>query len=184
MTNNAFDMVRKIRHLPGLNLTAVIEPQHITKRIKNAAQKMLRSGIVTGGYSSKSRMLAEQLLSDENREVPVFVTRWGVGIRDMALVKPEVREPIMELIDAARVVEHASSGRSNPQYINERYDSMRNQFKAAKIGRLSFSLYQPDISQQIAELVASCRTPLMVEIHNELANRLDSTEPIEVNFYA
>jgi hypothetical protein len=184
MTSNAFDMVRKIRHLPGLKLTATIEPQHITKRIKNAAQKMLRTGIVTGGYTAKSRMLAEQLLDDANREVPVYVAKWGVSIQDMALLTKEVREPIMELIDAARMVEHANGTEQSAPYINERYDLMRKQVKNTKIGRLSFSLYNPAIQQQVAELVASCRTPLMVEIHNELANKLDSTEPIEVNFYA
>ena len=46
--SNAFDMVRKIRHLPGINLKATIEPQHISKRVKNAAQKMLRSGVLVG----------------------------------------------------------------------------------------------------------------------------------------
>ena len=182
MSNNAFDMVRKIRHLPGLKLTAIIDPTHITKRLKNATQKMLRSGIVTGGYTSKARMLAEQLLKDENREAPVFITKWGVFIPDAAILTPDVRGPIAELIDAARMIELASEPRSNPTYINDRYDHMKKQFKSTKIGRLSFALYQPAIQQQIGELVASCRTPLMVQIHNELADKLDGTEPFAINF--
>jgi hypothetical protein len=182
MSDNAFDMVRKIRHLPGLKLTATIDPTHITKRLKNATQKMLRTGIVTGGYTSKARMLAEQLLKDENREAPVFATKWGVFIPDMALVATEVRGPIAELIDAARMIEHASDSRKNPTHINDRYDNMKKQFKSTKIGRLSFALYQPAIQQQICELVASCRTPLMVQIHNELADKLDGTEPFAINF--
>jgi hypothetical protein len=182
MSNNAFDMVRKIRHLPGIKLTAVIEPQLISKRVKNAAQKMLRTGIVTGMYSSKSRMLAEQLLNDAHREAPVFVTKYGVFIQDMALVSPDVRGPIAELIDAARMLEHASTENTNPKYVNERYDQMSKNFKRTKIGRLSLNMYQPVLQQQIAELVASCRTPLMVEIHNELADKLDSTEPFAINF--
>jgi hypothetical protein len=40
MSDNAFDMVRKIRHLPGLQLTATLNPQLVSKRLKNAAQKM------------------------------------------------------------------------------------------------------------------------------------------------
>ena len=63
MSENAFDMVRKIRHLPGLQLTATLDPTQITKRLKNAAQKMLRTGILNGGYTSKARMLATQLLN-------------------------------------------------------------------------------------------------------------------------
>lgn len=182
MTDNAFDMVRKIRHLPGLKFTATLDPQLVSKRVKNATQKMLRTGVVTGGCTSKSRMLAEQLLKDANREVPVYVTTWGVFIQDMALVTTEVRGAIAELIEAARMVEHASDAKFNPKYINERYDNMRKHFKASKIGRVSLNMYQPVLHQQVAELVASCRTPLMVEIHNELADKLDSTEPFAINF--
>jgi hypothetical protein len=182
MADNAFDMVRKIRHLPGLQLTATLDPTQITKRLKNATQKMLRAGIVTGGYTSKARMLAEQLLKDENRDAPVFVTKWSVFIPDMALVTKEVREPIAELIDAARMIELANDSRGNSEYINERYTQMKRQFKTTKIGRFSFNTYQPAIQQQIAETVASCRTPLMVQIHNELAAKLDSTEPFAINF--
>ena len=182
MTDNAFDMVRKIRHLPGLRLTATLDPQLVSKRLKNATQKMLRIGVVTGGYTSKSRMLAEQLLKNADREVPVFVTKWGVSIQDMALVTKEVRGPIAELIDAARMVEHASSETKNPKYINERYDNMRKNFKLTHVGRLSLNFYNPVLQQQVGELVASCRTPLMVEIHNELADKLDGTEPFAINF--
>jgi hypothetical protein len=183
MTSNAFDMVRKIRHLPGLKLTATIEPQHISKRVKNAAQKMLRSGVLSNGYTSKSRMLAEQLLNDEGRKAPAQVTRWGMGIQDAALLTKEVRAQIAELIDAARMIEHATSTHSgNDKYINERYDQMHRALKATKVGQLMFNMYQPAIHQQIGELVASCRTPLMVEIHNELAAKLDGTEPFTINF--
>jgi len=182
MSENAFDMVRKIRHLPGLKLTATLDPTQVTKRLKNAAQKMLRSGVVTGGYTSKSRMLVEQLLKDADRSAPVYVTKWGVFITDTALLSNDVRGPIAELIDAARMIELASEPRSNPKYINERYDSMKKNFKTTKVGRFSFNTYQPAIQQQIGELVASCRTPLMVQIHNELADKLDGTEPFAVNF--
>jgi len=181
MSDNAFDMVRKIRHLPGLQLSATLNPQLVSKRIKNATQKMLRTGIVTGGYTSKSRMLAEQLLKDENREVPVYVTKWGVFISDVALVTDEVRGPIAELVEAARMVEHAADPRKTPKYINERYDLMLRSLKKDRIGTLSLNMYQPVLHQQVAELVASCRTPLMVQIHNELADKLDSTEPFAIN---
>ena len=52
MSDNAFDLVRKVRHLPGLQLTATIDPTQITKRVKTAAQQMLRSGVLSAGYRS------------------------------------------------------------------------------------------------------------------------------------
>jgi hypothetical protein len=182
MSNNAFDMVRKIRHLPGLQLKATLDPTKITKRVKNAAQKMLRVGVVTGGYTSKARMLAEQLLNDAHRKAPVSATKWGVFIQDMALLTDEARASISELVDAARVIELTSEPRSNPEYINERYNRTQKQIKDMKFGHLSFNTYQLELNMQIAEVVAARRTPLMLEIHNELADKLDSTEPFHINF--
>lgn len=182
MSDNAFDLVRKVRHLPGLKLTATIDPTQITKRVKNAAQKMLRSGILTSGYRSKARMLAEQLLSDAGRAAPVVAVTWGAFITDAALLTPEARRQIEGLVGAAKLIDHASDPRGNAKHINERYAHMVKNLKTTKTGRLSFNTYQLEINMQIAEVVAACRTPLMVEIHNELADKLDSTEPFHINF--
>jgi hypothetical protein len=182
MSDNAFDTVRKIRHLPGLKLAATIDPTQISKRVKTAAQKMLRTGILTAGYRSKSRLLAEQLLNDAGRVAPVSANSWGVFISDAAILTKEAREQIVELVNAARLLEHASTTSGNSEYINERYDEMAKQVERTKIGKLHMHMYQPVIHQQIAEIVSACCTPLMVEIHNELANKLDTTEPFHINF--
>jgi hypothetical protein len=180
MSNNAFDMVRKVRHLPGLQLTATIDPTQITKRVKTAAQQMLRSGVLSAGYRSKSRMLAEQLLSDVGREAPASWMPWAAYITDVALLTSEARDQIAELVEATRMIEFADS--EHTTHINERYSRMLKELRTARFGRLHLSTYQREINKQIAEVVASCRTPLMVEIHNELADKLDSTEPFAINF--
>lgn len=182
MSDNAFDMVRKIRHLPGLKLTATLDPTQVSKRVKTSAQKMLRSGVLTSGYRSKSRMLAEQLLSDAGRVAPVSAVTWVAFIADAGLLTNEARKQIKELIDAARLIDHASSNNGSNKFVNERYDRMLKDLKTTRIGRLSLNTYQLEINMQIAEVAASCRTPLMVEIHNELADKLDSTEPFHINF--
>ena len=181
MSDNAFDMVRKIRHLPGLKLTATLDPTQVSKRVKTSAQKMLRSGVLTSGYRSKSRMLAEQLLSDAGRVAPASAVTWGAYVPDAAMLTNDAREQIEGLVNAAKLVEHASSSPNN-KHINERYDQMIKAIKTTRIGRLSFHTYQLELNMQIAEVVASCRTPLMLEIHNELADKLDSTEPFHINF--
>lgn len=183
MTNNAFDMVRKIRHLPGLKLTAIIEPQHITKRVKNAAQRMLRTGVLQGGYASKSRMLAEQLLSGTGLQASATNTKWGVRIFDVSCLTKTDREQIVEFINVARMIELASEPRNNSTYVHDRYTRLVNQFKRQVVGQFAFNIYQPALQAQITERVASCRTPEQVAAHEGLAAKLDSTEPIEVNFY-
>jgi hypothetical protein len=184
MSNNAFDMVRKIRHLPGLQLTATLNPAHVTKRTKNAAQRMLRTGILQGGYASKARMLAEQLLSTAGLQVSAANTKWGVRLFDLGQLTKADREQIVEFINAARMIELASEPRSNPTYIHDRYTSLVNQFKRHGGGQFAFTIYQPALQAQITELVAACRTPEQVKAHEALADKLDGTEPIAVNFYA
>jgi hypothetical protein len=180
--SNAFDMVRKIRHLSGLNLTATIEPQHIPKRVKTAAQKMLRSGVLIGGYTSKSRVLAEQMLDTHKQRAVGCATTWGAFVYDMAMLADEGRAQLRELINAARLVEHANS-QNNPQYINNRYDLMLDEVDATTTGRATFHAYNKVINQQVLGVVSACRTPEQVKAHEALADRLDNPEPIIINIY-
>jgi len=182
MSDNAFDMVRKIRHLPGLQLSATLNPQLVSKRLKNAAQKMLRTGILQGGYASKSRMLAEQLLRDVGMQASATNTKWGVRIFDLGQLTKDDRAQIVEILNAARMIELASEPRSNPTYIHDRYTSLVNQFKRQLTGQFAFSLYQPALQVQITELVAARRTPEQVKAHEALAAKLDGTDLISINF--
>jgi hypothetical protein len=182
MSENAFDMVRKIRHLPGLQLTATLDPTQITKRLKNAAQKMLRSGVLTGGYASKARMLANQLLSDAGMQAPASNTRWGVRIFDVGPLTKADRKQIVEFINAARMIELAEVESQQGSYIHDRYASLVNQFNRQASGHFAFNIYQPALQEQITELVAARRTPEQVKAHEALADKLDSTDRIAINF--
>lgn len=181
MSENAFDMVRKIRHLPGLKLTAVIEPQRITKRVKNATQKMLRTGVLANGYASQSRLLAEQLLSAAGLQASATNTKWGVRIFDLGQLTKDDRAQIVEFINAARMIELATESASQ-RYIHDRYTSLVNQFKRQTSGHFAFNIYQPALQAQITELVAARRTPEQVKAHEALAAKLDGTDLISINF--
>lgn len=181
MTANAFDMVRKIRHLSGLQLTAIIDPSQISKRIKNAAQKMLRTGVLVGGYTSKGRMLAEQMMQTFNQPAIGSATQWGSFIGEMAMVPKDKREQLVELINASRLIEHANS--PNTSYINARYDRIVGEAKTCKTGHVSFNLHNKEMNQQIMEFVSSLRKPEQVAAHAALADRLDDPKPFAINMY-
>jgi len=182
MTANAFDMVRKVRHLPGLQLKATVDPTQISKRVKTAAQKMLRTGVLVGGYTSKSRMLAEQLQDTFGQPLVGSATNWGAFIRDMSMVPKAGRDQLVELINASRLIEHANS-RPNNSYINDRYDRMVNTAKNTRIGKVSFNAFNKDMNIQIMEFVGSLRTPEQVAAHAALADRLDDPKPFAINMY-
>jgi hypothetical protein len=183
MSENAFDMVRKIRHLPGLKLTATLDPTRVSKRVKTAAQKMLRTGVLTTGYASQSRMLAHQLLKDAHVEAVASNTKWGVRILAVPQLTKDDRAQIAEFINAARMIELADMA-SNKQasYIHDRYTSILAQFEVHKGVHFSFNLYQPTLQSQIVDLISARRTPEQVKAHEALADKLDSTEPFHINF--
>lgn len=183
MSSDAFDMVRKIRHLPGLNLTATLDPTQVLKRVKTVAQQMLRSGVLHSGYRSKSRMLAEQLLTDAKCPTLPDWHSWGVTIPDTGLLTDDARNQIVQLLNTAKLIEHATSANEvHARDINARYDAKVRDLELAKGGRLGLYMHHNEINKQIAEVAASCRTPIMAKRHNELADKLDSTKPFPVNF--
>ena len=184
MNNNAFDMVRKIRHLPGLKLTAVIEPQYITKRVKTVAQKMLRTGILSTGYRSQSRLLAEQLLDDAGLAPAASANSWAVRISSVTQLTKDARARIVELVEASRTLELANGSAQSAPYTKDRYDTMLREFKQHKVGAYAFRLHNVSLHAQVGEVVSACRTPEQVKAHEALAAKLDSTEPIVINFYA
>jgi len=182
MPANAFDMVRKIRHLPGLQLTASVNPSHITKRVKNAAQRMLRTGLLVGGYTSQSRILAEQMFDSFNQKAIGSATNWGAHVKDMSVLDKAGREQLIELLNASRLVEHANKT-PNDRYINDRYDHMIREVNTFTTGPLMFRAFNKAVNQQIMEFVSSYRTPEQAAAHEALANRLDDPTPFVINIY-
>lgn len=179
--SNAFDMVRKIRHLPGINLKATIEPQQISKRMKNAAQKMIRSGVLVGGHTSQARVLAEQMFDTYQQNPIGAATTWSAVAYDMALLTKAGREHLLELVEAARLIAHAN-GKGN--HINDRFDEVVARLSLAKRGRFVFYAgNDKNFHAQMLEVIAACRTPEHVKAHEALAARLDNPEPITINIY-
>jgi hypothetical protein len=69
------DTARKLR-VPGVHeLVAFIDPTKISNRTKLAAQRMIRSGVLTHGYSSKTRALAQALLTNYLTDPTVPIRR-------------------------------------------------------------------------------------------------------------
>jgi hypothetical protein len=64
-----FEEARKL-HLPGIVVRAHIDPSRISPRIKSMAQKMLRAGVLTGGWQSQAKRLAVAVIEATDPTVP------------------------------------------------------------------------------------------------------------------
>lgn len=178
---NTFDTARKINHMPGIKLEASIEPTRISTRVKKSAQKMIRSGILNGGYRSTARMLATQLSDDAKIAPSASANKWGATIYNATLT-PDTKTEISTLLEAARMIELSTDSEHNKKYTNDRYERARKSLHHST-ATIRMTCYVPAITQQIAEVAAASRTAEQVAACNALADRLDDVAPIKINFY-
>jgi len=178
---NSYDIARKIVHMPGIQMEAWINPTLISPRIKNSVQRMIRTGILTGGYRSTARMLASQLLKDACIGVTASANKWGVTLFNAQLT-PDTKGDIIELLEAARVLELMTVPKSNHDYVSARYKrAMALEIRPDQT--IHMSCYVLAISKQIAERVSAERSQLHVETANRLADQLDDVAPIQANIF-
>lgn len=178
---NSYDYGRKITQMPGFRVEAWIDPTQISPRIKKSAQKMIRTGIMNGGYRSAARMLADQLMKDARIGVSACANKWGVTIFN-AVLTHDTKADIINLLEAGRMIEIADKPESNHAYIDSRYRrAMSMDMRPDRA--ISLSCYVVPINQQIAEVAAASRTPFMIAEANKLADQLDDVAPIKANIH-
>ena len=178
---NGYDYARKIIYMPGMQVEAWINPVSISPRIKKAVQKMVRTGILNGGYRSTSRMLAAQLLNDSEVGISASANKWGVTVFN-AILTHDTKAEIINLLEAARMIELADKPASNHHHINSRYQRVMG-LELRGDRAMSLSCYVVPINQQIAEVAAASRLPSQIKAANALADQLDDVAPIKVNIH-
>lgn len=178
---NGYDYGRKIIYMPGFKVEAWIDPTHISPRVKKAAQRMIRTGILNSGYRSAARMLAQQLLTDAGIKSTASANKWGVTIYNATLTQ-DTKADIINLLEAGRMIEIAEKPESNHEYIDTRYRSaMRLEMRHGQ--SITMSCYVLPIAQQIAEIAAASRSQAHKDAANRLADQLDDVAPIKANIH-
>jgi hypothetical protein len=145
------------------------------------AQRMIRSGVLVGGYRSTARMLAKQLMGDAKIDMSASCNKWGVTIHNATLTQ-DTKAEIITLLGAARTIEFLDKPASNHDYINSRYKRAMD-FSRRIDGAISIACFVVPICQQIAELIATTRPIYKIEAANKLADQLDDVAPIKADIY-
>ena len=176
---NTFDIARKINHMPGIKVEATIDPTLISTRVKKAAQRMIRSGILVGGHRSTARMLALQLLSDACIAVSAGASRWGVTLYNAKLTHA-TKAQIKELINAAKMIEVMRAETTvRKGYVRDRYARILHELNNP-LPTMRLFVYVPGIAHQIAEVATEQRSAHAIAAANALADKLDGTAIINI----
>jgi hypothetical protein len=185
------DVARKL-HVPGVSeLVAFIEPTKLTNRTKLAAQRMIRAGALTGGYSSKTRKLADTLL-DTYLKVPVPM-RMGGQCTNLHTLPDEAKQKIRELADLAVTLAKMNDDTISKWYVSNAEDEASELLVALDGGRPrphmddgSAAIYYQNtivrdaVMPQFNEVFDKCKTPEHLAALDVVARMLDQPHPIRI----
>ena len=187
---SAFDTARDLR-IPGVVISQVhIDTGQLSVRMKNMVKDMLRKGIVSGGWSSKARQVAEKLA--EGRGIRLVVAReHGFFAPHRALYDPDVAERVCELISADEMLELANDQNlaHTRDYTNkimhrtrERHDASRATVRNHTPATHSrwCHMYSSELSQEVAKVFAENRSDQELAAAEELCGCIDRSELIAV----
>lgn len=94
---NVYELARELNVI-GAVIQAHIDPNRIPVRTKRSAQRMIRSGIMKGGWSSKAKQLALKLV--EGTSVPVLRNSWRQNEFAIEPLPPEAIARLDEMFEA------------------------------------------------------------------------------------
>ena len=164
---------------------AHIDPTQISPRIKKMTQTMLRKGLLKGGWSSMSKLLARQLL--EGVETPMLAKGWGSYYRTNKIDAKQLAF-FDEMFEANAALEKLSmtDAQRESQWAHQRIASnlRENQVMIRRVNTKSMSLLlhldNKEIREQVYERLLELRMPEDVAATNAVADRLDDPTPIPV----
>jgi hypothetical protein len=185
-----FDAARHLR-VPGVSeLHADVYPTQLTNRTRIAAQRMIRTANLTGGYASKTRALAHALLDKYAPHVPY---RKSNTIHNVHRLPTDAVERMATMVEAAVAVANMAADHTSEWYVSQRAELAGRLRDAAKCQghyysdrtAFYFSLYNYEVEDaflpQLVTLLDEGRVPQDTALLESIAAMLGGTDPIRIS---
>lgn len=174
MSNTVYEVARRIK-MPGVEVQATFHPHKLSKRIFNASKKMIETGVINGWGASAQ---VARFVFSSHHVGYVSVDKWHVAIRGGWTFAPtdEIKERVTELHNAWLLVETVARGGFDQTHYREYLDN----FLSGKRSHLALASNK-EITEQIAELVAYCRSERDLAESSDLAARFVAGESFPVS---
>lgn len=135
----------------GMQTTMQLDPTKITVRIKNRLIRWLEKGEYVGGWSSKTRRVAESLAT--TYDLPQSLRTWeGVRVRRPS---PELRKEMMELVRAdwtAAVLENPYLAKESG-WARRRYDEVMKELEHRDCNDVYIGMHHHEFTKQAFALL-------------------------------
>jgi hypothetical protein len=172
MNNNARG---RITGMPGTETTVKLYPQRLGVRMRNNIIRQLESRALTGGWSSKSRQIAQALAVKHGLQLSA--NNWN-GIRVLGLT-PQAAPHIKEIVHA----DWTAWMLEQPTYRNGYY---RDQFENAMTcldtvdQNFYITMHDKESIRKVVAILADHTSQELKDKSMQVANLLRGTEPIEI----
>jgi hypothetical protein len=161
--------------MPGTETTVMLYPQRLGVRMRNSVIRMIENRILEGGWSSKSRQIAQALAIDNGLQVGS--NNWH-GLRVLGL-SAKAAPLIKEVVHAdwtAWILEEPSyrSGYYRDQHLKamDSLDAIDQNFYITMHDKLAI--------RKVVEILAEHTTQELKDKAKHVANLLRGTEPIHI----
>jgi hypothetical protein len=165
----------RITGMPGTETTVKLYPQRLGVRMRNNIIRMLENRVLTGGWSSKSRQIAQALAIDNGLQVGS--NNWN-GLRVLGLTA-KAAPLIKEVVHAdwtAWLLEQPSYRNG---YYKEQHDKAMARIDAVD-QNFYITMHDKESIRKVVEILSDHTSQELKDKAKQVANLLRGTEPIHL----
>lgn len=176
--------VARMSRVVGMSSTFVLDPGKLSVRIRNAAKKMLSTGVLVGGWSSQSKKVAK--LSASLFGLPIVSDRYSNAI-NLNVTPKEIAERLVELAQADVAAyslgppDHHFYERNSSAWVirvNRHRDRMAESIAAMRAGGSAYLHFSEEgLCDQAVEIIRHHHSKHATELREQVINWLDKGEP-------
>jgi len=165
----------RITGMPGTETTVKLYPQRLGVRMRNSIIRMLENRVLTGGWSSKSRQIAQALAIDNGLQVGS--NNWN-GLRVLGLsttAAPLIKE-VVHADWTAWLLENTSYRSS---YYKDQHDKAMESIDAVD-QNFYITMHDKESIRKVIEILTDHTSQELRDKAKQVANLLRGTEPIHL----
>lgn len=186
MTTHAWEIARQVK-TAGVVATLHFDPSRLTTRIRKAAQRMLQSGTLWGGWSSQSRKVAEMVAA--HYALPMmkvshgylYVERRSLHNDDMETLKRLFNADIMAFKLEPKIPDWYVSRGEAREYVDTTVERQLEQLDNFETGQSNYINFLDEaFTKQIAQAITERQMREFAELRERASAYLDSSQCIPI----
>jgi len=169
----------RITGMPGTETVVTLHPQRLGTKMRNSAIRMLETRVLEGGWSSKSRKIAEALA--ENHGLQVSTNNWnGIHISGITEEAAPIVKGLAQADWTAWVLENPHYNRDG--YYRDRFDEAIKDIEQLN-PKFFITMHDKESIRKIKETLVEHTPQHLKDKAVQVANLLRGTEPIHITTF-